>query len=52
MQPNLYLTPSELVYLNGEKFSQKVRLGNTKLLHNDQDVGRTQLVVAILRRRK
>jgi hypothetical protein len=49
MQPNTYLTPSELVYLNGEKFAQKVRLGNTKLLHNDQDVGRVALVVAILR---
>ncbi len=49
MQPNAYLTPSELVYLNGEKFAQKVRLGNTKLLHNDQDVGLVQLVVAILR---
>lgn len=49
MQPDLYLTPSELVFLNGERFAQKVRLGNTKLLHNDQDVGRVQLVVAILR---
>lgn len=49
MQPNVYLTPSELVYLNGEKFAQKARLGNTRLLHNDQDVSRVDLVVAILR---
>jgi hypothetical protein len=49
MQPNVFLTPSELVYLNGEKFARKVRLGNTRLLHNDQDVGIVELVIAILR---
>ena len=49
MQPNVFLTPSEQVYLNGEKFAQKVRIGNTRLLHNDQDVGLVQLVISILR---
>ncbi len=43
--PGATLSPSELVYLNGEKFSQKAELFNRiKLMHLDQGVNNAQLV--------
>ncbi len=42
---DLHLTPSELVYLNGEKFAQKAGVFNKiKLMHLDMSVNDTQLV--------
>ncbi len=42
-----FLTPSELVYLNGEKFAQKAGLFNkVKLMHTDLSVDVVQLVQA------
>jgi len=47
--PTTYLTPSEFVYLNGEKFAPKAGvLGKTRLLHMEFDVNATSLVQAIL----
>ena len=46
--PDRFLTPSELVYLNGEQFAQKVMLGNVDLLHTDEKVSLSQLGIAIL----
>jgi hypothetical protein len=43
------LTPSELVYLNGEKYSpKKALINNTKLVHIDQSVATNELVNAML----
>jgi hypothetical protein len=43
------LTPSELVYLNGEKYSpKKALINNTKLVHIDQNVATNELVNAML----
>ena len=43
-----YLTPSERVYLNGEKFAPKAGIfGKTRLMHMEFDVNVTQLVQAI-----
>ncbi len=43
--PESYLTPSELVYLNGEKFAQKAGVFNKiKLMHVDLSVNDAQLV--------
>ncbi len=43
--PDLYLTPSELVYLNGEKFAQKAGVFNkTQLMHVNLGVNMIQLV--------
>jgi hypothetical protein len=40
-----YLTPSEQVFLNGEKFAQKGGpFGKVRLMHLDQEVNATQLV--------
>jgi hypothetical protein len=46
--PDRPLTPSELVFLNGEQFAQKVMLGNIELLHTDEKVSLSQLGMAIL----
>ena len=44
-----YLTPSELVYLNGEKFAQKAGVFNkTRLMHMDLNVSETPLAQAVL----
>jgi hypothetical protein len=43
-----YLTPSEHVYLNGEKFAPKAGIfGKTRLMHMDFDANVVQLVQAI-----
>lgn len=43
------LTPSELVYLNGEKYSpKKALINNTKLMHIDLNVATNELVHAML----
>jgi hypothetical protein len=46
--PERVLMPSELVFLNGEQFAQKVMLGNIDLLHIDEKVSLSQLGQAIL----
>jgi hypothetical protein len=46
--PDRYLTPSEVVFLYGEQFAQKVILGNIELLHNHEKVSLSQLGLAIL----
>jgi len=48
LDPRQVLSPSELVLLNGDKFAQKVMLGNTQLLHNEANVSVAQLGQAIL----
>jgi hypothetical protein len=48
IDPDKFLTPSELVFLNGEQFAQKVMIGNVELLHNNEKVSLTQLGMAIL----
>ena len=42
------LTPSEVVFLNGEQFAKKVMLGNVDLLHSDEKVSLAQLAQAIV----
>lgn len=43
------LTPSELVYLNGEKYSpKKALINNTKLMHIDLNVATNELINAML----
>ena len=42
------LTPSEVVFLNGELFAKKVMLGNVDLLHSDEKVSLAQLGQTIL----
>ncbi len=48
VDPDHPLTPSELVYLNGEMFAKKVLLGNVDLIHSDEKVSLIQLGGAIL----
>jgi hypothetical protein len=48
IDPDHPLTPSEVVFLNGELFAKKVVLGNIDLMHNDQKVSVAQLGEAIL----
>lgn len=48
IDPDNPLTPSEVVFLNGEMFAKKVLLGNVDLLHSDEKVSLTQLGQAIL----
>lgn len=48
IDPDRFLTPSELVFLNGEQFAQKVMLGNVELMHNTEKVSLAQLGMAIL----
>ena len=48
IDPDNPLTPSELVFLNGELFAKKVMLGNVDLLHSDEKVSLAQLGEAIL----
>jgi hypothetical protein len=45
----MYLTPSELVYLNGEQFAQKAgMLNKTRLIHMEYDVNTVQLAQAVI----
>ena len=48
VDPDNPLTPSELVFLNGELFAKKVTLGNLDLMHTDEKVSIAQLGGAIL----
>ncbi len=53
VDPEIPLTPSELVFLNGELFAKKVMVGNVELLHFNEKVslshlGQTILTTAIL----
>jgi len=48
IDPGNPLTPSEVVFLNGEMFAKKVTLGNVQLLHSDEKVSLNQLGQAIL----
>jgi hypothetical protein len=48
LYPNQPLSASELVLLNGEKFAQKVMMGNTQLMHSEASVSTAQLGQAIL----
>jgi len=42
------LTPSELVYLNGEQYAKKRMINNVKLLHADLSVSASELAYAML----
>ncbi|MCE5259569.1 MAG: hypothetical protein LLG44_11030 [Chloroflexi bacterium] len=42
------LTPSELVYLNGEQYAKKHLVNNIKLMHIDQSVSASELAYAML----
>ena len=48
IDPKDPLTPSELVYLNGERFANKVLVGNVELLHTDEKVSMAQLGEAMI----
>jgi hypothetical protein len=48
IDPENPLTPSELVFLNGEMFAKKVMVGNIELLHSSEKVSLNQLGQAIL----
>ncbi len=48
IDPDNPLTPSEVVFLNGELFAKKVTLGNVQLLHSEEKVSLNQLGQAIL----
>lgn len=48
IDPDKSLTPSELVFLNGELFAKKVLVGNIDLLHSNGKVSLAQLGQAIL----
>lgn len=48
IDPTYLLSPSELVFLNGEAFAKKARLGNMQLLNTDASVSISQLGQAIL----
>ena len=48
LDPGQSLSPSELVLLNGEKFANKVMMGNTQLMHMEASVSVAQLGQAIL----
>jgi len=48
IDPDNPLTPSEVVFLNGEMFAKKVMIGNVDLLHSDEKVSIAQLGQAML----
>lgn len=48
IDPNNPLTPSEVVFLNGEAFAKKAVLGNVELLHSDEKVSLAEFGKAIL----
>jgi hypothetical protein len=48
IDPNNPLTPSEVVFLNGELFAKKAVLGNVELLHSAEKVSVAELGKAIL----
>jgi hypothetical protein len=48
VDPDNSLTPSEVVFLNGELFAKKVMLGNVDLMHSDEKVSLAQLGQTIL----
>lgn len=49
MHTPVYLTPSEQVYLNGEKFAAKAGVFNkTRLMHSEQQVDAPQLAQAVI----
>ncbi len=48
LDPDNPLTPSELVFLNGEQFAKKVTLGNVDLMHTGEKVSLAQLTGTIL----
>lgn len=48
INPDNPLTPSEVVFLNGELFAKKVSLGSVQLLHTEEKVSLSQLGQAIL----
>lgn len=48
MTTSTTLTPSELVYFHGDKFAQKVMIGNHELVHNNTKVSANQLAEAML----
>jgi hypothetical protein len=48
IDPAYSLSPSELVFLNGEMFAGKTMLGNMQLLHIDANVSISQLGLAVL----
>lgn len=48
VDPDNPLTPSEVVFLNGEMFAKKVMLGNVDLMHSDEKVSLDQLGQTIL----
>lgn len=48
IDPSHPLTPSEVVFLNGEQFAKKAMLGNVDLLHSEEKVSLAQLAQAIL----
>jgi hypothetical protein len=48
IDPKNALTPSELVYLNGEHFAKKIFAGNVELLHVDEKVSMGQLGEAMI----
>jgi hypothetical protein len=48
IDPTYSLSPSELVFLNGELFAGKAMLGNMRLLHTDMSVSISQLGLAVL----
>lgn len=48
LDPEHPLTPSEVVFLNGEQFAKKVMMGNIDLLHSGEKVSLTQLGQAVV----
>ncbi|OGO36600.1 MAG: hypothetical protein A2W35_16390 [Chloroflexi bacterium RBG_16_57_11] len=48
IDPDNPLTPSEVVFLNGEQFAENVKLGNVDLIHSDEKVSLAQLGGTIL----
>lgn len=48
IDPTYPLSPSELVFLNGELFAGKAMLGNMQLLHTDTSVSVSQLGLTVL----
>lgn len=49
LNPGGGLTPSEMVFLNGEKFAKKVMVGNIDLMHMDAKVSMAGLGEAVLK---
>ena len=46
---NLSLTPSEVVFFNGQEFAKQVLIGNVTLMHVDAKVSAAELGLAMLR---